>query len=98
VNHGFRGGLTPVFPAGHHRRRVDTGQPSFFTLGEDEALFCCPAQGNHAQTSENAHGMYQVHGVFVIWLQYLLSGVAPSAVGKADLCRAPVGARIPGAR
>jgi hypothetical protein len=26
--------------------------------------------------SENAPGMYQVHGVFVIWLEYLLFGMA----------------------
>jgi membrane protein DedA with SNARE-associated domain len=60
-------------------------------------LFCRPAQGNHALLSENAHGMYQVHGVFVISLQYLLSGVAPFAVAKAGICRVPAGARIPGA-
>jgi hypothetical protein len=48
--------------------------------------------------SEHAHGMYQVHGVFVIWLQYLRSGAAPIAVAKAGICRVPVDARIPGAR
>lgn len=64
--------------------------------------------------SEHAHGMYQVHGVFVIWRQCLLSGTTPLAVGKAGIvrdmtlalswattaliCRAPVGARIPGAQ
>jgi hypothetical protein len=42
--------------------------------------------------------MYQVHGVFVIWLQYLRSGAAPIAVAKAGICRVPVDARIPGAR
>ena len=41
--------------------------------------------------------MYQVHGVFVISLQYLLSGVAPFAIAKAGICRVPAGARIPGA-
>jgi len=72
-----------VLPVAQRGRRIDIGQPSFFTLGADEALFCCPAQGNHAPLSENTLGMYQVHGVFVIWLQYLLSGTTPLVIGKS---------------
>ena len=60
--------------------------------------------------SENAYGMYLVHYVFVVWLQYLLLGAALFAVGKAAvvfgatlllswattaiMCRIPLGARI----
>lgn len=33
--------------------------------------------------SENAYGMYLVHYVFVVWLQYALLGMAMPAVGKA---------------
>ncbi|HEY7666452.1 MAG TPA: acyltransferase family protein [Xanthobacteraceae bacterium] len=63
--------------------------------------------------SENAYGMYLVHYVFVVWLQYLLLGTALFVVAKAALvftltlllswattalmCRAPLGARILGA-
>jgi hypothetical protein len=43
---------------------------------------------------ENAHGMYQVHGVFVIGLPYLLFGVALLALGKAAVCRVPAGPHI----
>jgi Acyltransferase family len=63
--------------------------------------------------SENAYGMYLVHYLFVVWLQYLLLGLALFAVGKAAIvfgttlflswataaimCRIPLGARILGA-
>ena len=35
--------------------------------------------------SSNAYGIYLVHYVFVLWLQYALIGAALSAVGKASL-------------
>ncbi len=60
--------------------------------------------------SEHAYGMYLVHYVFVLWLQYLLLGVALVAVAKgaivftgsvilswaatAVLCCIPIGARL----
>jgi hypothetical protein len=63
--------------------------------------------------SENAYGMYLVHYVFVVWLQYLLLGAALFAIGKAAvvfgatlllswamtaiMCRIPLGARVLGA-
>jgi surface polysaccharide O-acyltransferase-like enzyme len=62
--------------------------------------------------SESAYGMYLVHYVFVIWMQYLLLGVTVFAVAKAAivfavtlslswaitvaLCRIPLGARLMG--
>jgi Acyltransferase family len=62
--------------------------------------------------SENAYGMYLVHYVFVIWLQYLLLGAALFAIAKASIvfvltlllswaatatmCRIPLGARLVG--
>jgi glucans biosynthesis protein C len=62
--------------------------------------------------SENAYGMYLVHYVFVVWLQYLLLGAALLAIGKAAvvfgatlllswamtaiMCRIPLGARVLG--
>jgi surface polysaccharide O-acyltransferase-like enzyme len=33
--------------------------------------------------SDNAFGLYLVHYVFVVWLQYLLLGVVGSAIIKA---------------
>jgi peptidoglycan/LPS O-acetylase OafA/YrhL len=63
--------------------------------------------------SEHAYGIYLVHYVFVIWLQYLLLGAALHAIAKgtivfglavalswvtaAALCRVPVGSRVVGA-
>jgi glucan biosynthesis protein C len=63
--------------------------------------------------SENAYGMYLVHYVFVVWLQYLLLGLALFAIAKAAIVfgvtlllswaatalmyRVPLGARILGA-
>jgi len=63
--------------------------------------------------SEHAYGIYLVHYVFVIWLQYLLLGVALFAIAKgaivfgasvllswattAAVCRLPIGARLLGA-
>lgn len=63
--------------------------------------------------SENAYGMYLVHYVFVVWMQYLLLGLALFAIGKAAIVfgvtlllswattaimyRVPLGARILGA-
>jgi peptidoglycan/LPS O-acetylase OafA/YrhL len=60
--------------------------------------------------SENAYGIYFVHYVFVVWLQYLLLGMAWFAVAKAAvvftvalglswgtsaaICRIPFGARV----
>jgi glucans biosynthesis protein C len=60
--------------------------------------------------SENAYGMYLVHDVFVVWLQYLLLGAA--AIAKASIvfgvtlllswaataimCRVRLGARLVG--
>ena len=35
--------------------------------------------------SKNAYGIYLVHYVFVIWLQYLLLGIALFAVAKAAI-------------
>jgi surface polysaccharide O-acyltransferase-like enzyme len=35
--------------------------------------------------SDHAYGIYLVHYVFVVWLQYLLLGVALFAVGKAAI-------------
>jgi glucans biosynthesis protein C len=62
--------------------------------------------------SENAYGMYLVHYVFVVWLQYLLLGLALFAVAKASIVfsltlilswaataamrRVPLGARLMG--
>jgi glucans biosynthesis protein C len=62
--------------------------------------------------SESAYGMYLVHYVFVVWLQYILLGVALFAIGKAAIvfcvtlilswamtaamCRFPLGARLVG--
>jgi glucans biosynthesis protein C len=62
--------------------------------------------------SENAYGMYLLHFVFVVWLQYLLLGVALFAIAKASIvfgvtlllswaatatmCRVPLGARVVG--
>jgi hypothetical protein len=64
--------------------------------------------------SQHAYGIYFVHYVFVLWIQYLLLGVAIFAVAKAAiafagtlvlswattvaLCRIPIGARLMGAR
>jgi hypothetical protein len=63
--------------------------------------------------SDNAYGIYLVHYVFVIWLQYMLLGFALFAIAKAAIvfgatvilswvttaavCRAPIGARVLGA-
>ena len=60
--------------------------------------------------SENAYGIYLVHYVFVVWLQYLLLGTAVLAIAKglivfagtlimswalvAAMCRIPIGARL----
>jgi glucans biosynthesis protein C len=65
-----------------------------------------------ASLSESAYGMYLVHYVFVVWLQYLLLGIALFAIAKAAivfgvtlllswattvaLCRVPLGARLMG--
>jgi glucans biosynthesis protein C len=62
--------------------------------------------------SENAYGIYLVHYVFVIWLQYLLLGLQLFAIAKAAIvfsgtlllswavtsavCRVPIGARLLG--
>ena len=35
--------------------------------------------------SENAYGMYLVHYVFVVWLQYAMLGVAVPAIVKAAI-------------
>lgn len=64
--------------------------------------------------SESAYGMYLVHYLFVVWLQYVLLGAALLAVVKAGivlagtlllswaaalaLCHVPVGARLIGAK
>ncbi len=64
--------------------------------------------------SQHAYGIYFVHYVFVLWIQYLLLGVALFAIAKAAivfagtvilswattvaLCRIPLGARLMGAR
>jgi hypothetical protein len=63
--------------------------------------------------SDNAYGIYLVHYVFVIWLQYMLLGFALFAIAKAAIvftgtvilswattaavCRIPIGARVVGA-
>jgi surface polysaccharide O-acyltransferase-like enzyme len=63
--------------------------------------------------SDHAYGIYLVHYVFVIWLQYILLGVALLAIAKgaivfsgavmlswvtaAALCRVPIGGRVVGA-
>jgi glucan biosynthesis protein C len=60
--------------------------------------------------SANAYGIYLVHYVFVIWLQYLLLGIVLFAIAKAAIvftgtlvlswtttaviCRIPIGARL----
>jgi glucan biosynthesis protein C len=62
--------------------------------------------------SDHAYGIYLVHYVFVVWLQYLLLGVALLAIAKAAIvfiatvvlswvtaaavCRVPVGGRVVG--
>jgi glucans biosynthesis protein C len=62
--------------------------------------------------ADNAYGIYLVHYVFVLWLQYSLLGVALFAVAKgaivftgalalswattAAMCRLPIGARLMG--
>ena len=62
--------------------------------------------------ADNTYGIYLVHYVFVIWLQYILLGVALFAVAKAAIafagalalswatsaavCRLPIGARLMG--
>jgi hypothetical protein len=62
--------------------------------------------------SDNAYGIYLLHYVFVIWLQYLLLGVPMFAIAKAAIvftgtfllswggaaavCRVPFGARVIG--
>jgi peptidoglycan/LPS O-acetylase OafA/YrhL len=67
-----------------------------------------------ASLSEHAYGIYLVHYVFVIWLQYLLLGVALFAVAKAAIvfagtlilswtttaavCRVSIGARLIGGK
>jgi glucan biosynthesis protein C len=64
--------------------------------------------------SESAYGMYLIHYVFVVWLQYALLGAALFAVAKATivfgvtlilswvataaLCGIPLGSRLIGAR
>jgi hypothetical protein len=64
--------------------------------------------------SENAYGIYLVHYVFVIWLQYLLLGLALLAIAKAAIvfsgtlvlswatttaaCRISIGARVMGGK
>jgi glucans biosynthesis protein C len=63
--------------------------------------------------SDHAYGIYLVHYVYVIWLQYFLLGVALFAIAKAAIvftatvilswvtaaavCRVPIGARVVGA-
>jgi peptidoglycan/LPS O-acetylase OafA/YrhL len=65
-----------------------------------------------ASLSVHAYGIYLVHYVFVIWLQYALLGVALFAIAKAAIvlagalvlswatavavCRIPIGARVMG--
>lgn len=65
-----------------------------------------------ASLSNHAYGIYLVHYVFVIWLQYLLLGVALFAIAKglivftvtivlswlttAAVCLVPIGARVVG--
>jgi glucans biosynthesis protein C len=80
------------------------------------AVFLCFAANRNRlfdSLSQNAYGMYVVHYVFVIWLQYILLGLALFAIGKAAIvfgvtvflswattaimCRVPLGARILGA-
>jgi peptidoglycan/LPS O-acetylase OafA/YrhL len=67
-----------------------------------------------ASLAEHAYGIYLVHYVFVIWLQYLLLGVALHAVAKAAIvlagtlilswattaavCRLSIGARLIGGK
>jgi len=64
--------------------------------------------------SESAYGMYLVHYLFVVWLQYALLGMSLLAVGKAAIvlggtllmswgstiavCAVPTGARLIGAK
>ena len=64
--------------------------------------------------SESAYGMYLVHYLFVVWLQYVLLGAALLAVVKAGIvlagtlllswaaalafCHVPTGARLIGTK
>ena len=74
--------------------------------------FAGPHRSMFESLADNAYGIYLVHYVFVIWLQYMLLGVALFAVAKAAIvltgalflswsitaavCRIPVGARLMG--
>jgi peptidoglycan/LPS O-acetylase OafA/YrhL len=67
-----------------------------------------------ASLADNAYGIYFVHYVFVLWLQYILLGAPLFAVAKAAIvftgtlslswgttwavCRIPIGARLMGRR
>jgi surface polysaccharide O-acyltransferase-like enzyme len=74
--------------------------------------FAGPHRPMFESLADNAYGIYLVHYVFVIWLQYMLLGVALFAVVKAAIvftgalflswaitaavCRIPIGARLMG--
>jgi peptidoglycan/LPS O-acetylase OafA/YrhL len=74
--------------------------------------FAGPHRSMFESLADNAYGIYLVHYVFVIWLQYMLLGVALFAVAKAAIvltgalflswsitatvCRIPIGARLMG--
>jgi peptidoglycan/LPS O-acetylase OafA/YrhL len=74
--------------------------------------FAGPRRPIFQSLADNAYGIYLVHYVFVLWLQYMLLGVALFAVAKAAIvltgalflswattavvCRIPIGARLMG--
>ena len=74
--------------------------------------FAGPRRPIFQSLADNAYGIYLVHYVFVLWLQYMLLGVALFAFAKAAIlltgalflswattavvCRIPIGARLMG--
>jgi peptidoglycan/LPS O-acetylase OafA/YrhL len=74
--------------------------------------FAGPHRPIFGSLADNAYGIYLVHYIFVIWLQYLLLHAPLFAVAKAAIvfigaltlswaataaiCRVPIGARLMG--
>jgi len=89
---------------------VLTSATSSFALIALFSRFANAPSPTFGRLSENAYGVYLVHYVFVIWLQYMLLGAALPAIAKAvivftvtlilswavtaALCRISIGARL----
>ncbi|MGA7487531.1 MAG: acyltransferase [Xanthobacteraceae bacterium] len=103
-------GLQPVADLGF----VLSAASACFALAGVFLRFAAARRPILGSLSEHAYGIYLVHYVFVIWLQYILIGAPLFAVAKAAIvftcslvlswattaavCRIPIGARLMGGK